>query len=130
MRTKKHIILTLLSLILVSQNCRSQELIANVYGRNYQLLNGKWNAIIDPYDQGIRMGMFKNKKPVGKTDFYEYSFEEGLILNVPSDWNSQIPELKFYEGTVWLLAIWTSRKRKTKDCYYTSMQSVIVVKCT
>lgn len=61
MRTKKHIILTLLSLILVSQNCRSQELIANVYGRNYQLLNGKWNAIIDPYDQGIRMGMFKNK---------------------------------------------------------------------
>lgn len=101
MRTKKHIILTLLSLILVSQNCRSQELIANVYGRNYQLLNGKWNAIIDPYDQGIRMGMFKNKKPVGKTDFYEYSFEEGLILNVPSDWNSQIPELKFYEGTVW-----------------------------
>lgn len=101
MRTKKHIILTLLSLILVSQNCRSQELIANVYGRNYQLLNGKWSAIIDPYDQGIRMGMFKNKKPVGKTDFYEYSFEEGLILNVPSDWNSQIPELKFYEGTVW-----------------------------
>ena len=47
------------------------------------------------------MGMFKNKKPMGKTDFYEYSFEEGLILNVPSDWNSQIPELKFYEGTVW-----------------------------
>ena len=22
-------------------------------------------------------------------------------MNVPSDWNSQIPELKFYEGTVW-----------------------------
>lgn len=95
MRTKKHIILTLLSLILVNQNSWSQELITNVYGRNYQLLNGKWNAIIDPYDQGIRMGMFKNKKPMGKTDFYEYSFEEGLILNVPSDWNSQIPELKF-----------------------------------
>lgn len=76
------------------------------------------------------MGMFKNKKPMGKTDFYEYSFEEGLILNVPSDWNSQIPELKFYEGTVWYARHLTSRKRKTKDCYYTSMQSVIVVKCT
>ena len=125
MRTKKHIILTLLSLILVSQNCRSQELIANVYGRNYQLLNGKWNAIIDPYDQGIRMGMFKNKKPVGKTDFYEYSFEEGLILNV-----LRFPNLKFMKEQFGMLAIWTSRKRKTKDCYYTSMQSVIVVKCT
>lgn len=76
MRTKKHIILTLLSLILVNQNSWSQELITNVYGRNYQLLNGKWNAIIDPYDQGIRMGMFKNKKPMGKTDFYEYSLRK------------------------------------------------------
>ena len=129
MRTKKHIILTLLSLILVSQNCRSQELIANVYGRNYQLLNGKWNAIIDPYDQGIRMGMFKNKKPVGKTDFYEYSFEEGLILNVPSG-TLRFPNLNFMKEQFGMLAIWTSRKRKTKDCYYTSMQSVIVVKCT
>ena len=30
----------------------AQELLVNVYGRQYTLLNGKWNAIIDPYQQG------------------------------------------------------------------------------
>ena len=27
----------------------AQELLVNVYGRQYTLLNGKWNVIIDPY---------------------------------------------------------------------------------
>lgn len=31
------------------QGLGAQELLANVYGRQYTLLNGKWNAIIDPY---------------------------------------------------------------------------------
>ncbi|WP_114791270.1 glycoside hydrolase family 2 TIM barrel-domain containing protein [Niabella yanshanensis] len=79
----------------------AQQLIANVYGRNTQSLNGKWNAIIDLYDQGGKNKIYLNKKPEGKTDFYEYAFENGLRLNVPSDWNSQTPELKYYEGTVW-----------------------------
>lgn len=79
----------------------AQQLIANVYGRNTQSLNGKWDAIIDLYDQGRKNKIYLNKKPEGKTDFYEYAFENGLRLNVPSDWNSQLPELKYYEGTVW-----------------------------
>ncbi|WP_131537000.1 glycoside hydrolase family 2 protein [Pedobacter nototheniae] len=91
-------------LILLTQ-CHSklfaQDIMANVYGRNIQSLNGKWNAIIDQYDQGRKNKIFLNKKPEGKTDFYEYSFDNGLRLNVPSDWNSQLPELKYYEGTVW-----------------------------
>lgn len=74
---------------------------SNVYGRDYQLLNGKWNAIVDLYDQGPRMEVYKNRKPVRNEEFYEYSFEGGLRLNVPGDWNSQTPELKYYEGTVW-----------------------------
>jgi beta-glucuronidase len=73
----------------------------NIYGRDVQSLNGKWDAIIDLYDQGRKNNIFLNKKPEGKTDFYEYSFDHGLRLNVPSDWNSQLPELKYYEGTVW-----------------------------
>ena len=28
------------------------DLMVNVYGRDFQLLNGKWDAIIDLYDQG------------------------------------------------------------------------------
>lgn len=77
------------------------EFMTNVYGRKYRLLNGKWNAIVDLYDQGTRMKVYENRTPQGNEDFYEYAFEGGLRLNVPGDWNSQMPELKYYEGTVW-----------------------------
>ena len=53
------------------------------------------------YDQGERMQVYKNRKPQDNKQFYEYSFDGGLVLNVPADFNSQMPELKFYEGTVW-----------------------------
>lgn len=95
------------SIMMIILSCLSfsdglaQELIANVYGRDVQSLNGKWDAIVDQYDQGRNNKIYLNKKPQGKTDFYEYSFDHGLRLNVPSDWNSQSSELKYYEGTVW-----------------------------
>lgn len=84
-----------------SQIIHAQNLMTNVYGRHYQSLNGKWSAIVDQYNQGYKNGLFQNKKPQGKTDFFEYSFDDALQLNVPSDWNSQLPELKYYEGTIW-----------------------------
>lgn len=77
------------------------ELIGNVYGRDYRLLNGRWDAIVDLYDQGERMKIYENRKPEGNTDFYEYSFDGATRLDVPGDWNSQRPELEYYEGTVW-----------------------------
>ena len=73
----------------------------NVYGRDYRFLNGRWDAIVDLYDQGERMKVFENRRPEGASDFYEYSFDGGLRLEVPGDWNSQSPELKYYEGTIW-----------------------------
>lgn len=79
----------------------SASLITNAYGRDYRLLNGRWDAIVDLYDQGDRMKVYENCSPEGNTDFYEYSFKGGLRLEVPGDWNSQNPELKYYEGTVW-----------------------------
>ena len=85
------------------------DLIQNVYGRDIQSLNGKWAAIPDLYDQGGRMKIYENNKPTGKTDFYEYSFEGGMRLNVPSDWNSQSKELKYYEGTVWYQRTFTAK---------------------
>lgn len=85
------------------------DLIQNVYGRDIQSLNGKWAAIPDLYDQGERMKIYENNKPAGKTDFYEYSFEGGMRLNVPGDWNSQSKELKYYEGTVWYQRTFTAK---------------------
>lgn len=79
----------------------AESYIANVYGRQCQMLNGKWNAIVDPYGRGADMRVYLDSKPLGKTDFYEYSFDGGLRLDVPGDWNSQRPELTYYEGTVW-----------------------------
>lgn len=73
----------------------------NAYGRHCQSLNGKWAAIVDPYDQGIPKEIFLNRKPQNDTEFFEYAFEGGLRLEVPGDWNSQSPELDYYEGTVW-----------------------------
>ena len=95
---KKHLILCLL-FVLFTGELAAQELITNVYGRSVRSLNGKWNAIVDLYDQGHRMEIYKNMSPQGNTDFYEYSFENGLRLNVPGDWNSQMPELKFLPHT-------------------------------
>ena len=101
MKLTKTILSALMLLSIFYQGLSAQNLIANVYGREIQSLNGKWDAIIDLYDQGRRNKIYENKKPQGKTDFYEYSFDHGLRLNVPSDWNCQMPELKYYEGTVW-----------------------------
>ena len=91
----------MLLFILFAENMVAQNLITNVYGRDIRSLNGKWNVIIDLYDQGRGMKVYRNQSPKGATDFYEYSFKGGLRLNVPGDWNSQMPELKYYEGTVW-----------------------------
>lgn len=75
--------------------------ISNIYGRDIQVLNGRWSAIIDQYDRGMKKKIYEDRHPKGKNDFYEYDFEGGLRLNVPGDWNSQRTELKYYEGTVW-----------------------------
>lgn len=95
----------------------AQQAITNVYGRNVQSLNGKWDAIMDLYDQGRRNKIYLNKKPESKTDFYEYSFENGYRLNVPSDWNSQMPELKYYEGTIWYARRFDVKKESDKRLF-------------
>ena len=88
----------------------SPELMQNVYGRDYELLNGKWDAIIDLYDQGRGKQLWLNRKPRTETEFFEYSFDGGLRLNVPGDFNSQIPQLQYYEGTVWYARHFTAPK--------------------
>lgn len=79
----------------------NEPFMCNVCGRNTVSLNGEWSAIIDQFDRGEKFHMEKNRKPVGNTDFYEYSFDGAMRLKVPGDWNYQKPELKYYEGTVW-----------------------------
>ena len=92
-------------------NLMAQSFMMNPYGcKNAELLNGKWNAIIDLFGRGEAMKFYQNRKPKTKTEFVEYSFEDGLRLNVPGDFNSQVPELKYYEGNVWYQRHFTARK--------------------
>ena len=102
-------------LLIVSIGVNAQSFMMNPYGRqNTTLLNGKWNAIIDLYSNGEKKKFYQNRKPQDKTEFIEYSFENGLRLNVPGDFNSQIPELKYYEGNVWYQRYFTVKKNNDK----------------
>lgn len=84
-------------------------LIQNIDSRKTTPLNGDWSIIIDPYENGYynyryepnQNGYFINQKPKDKSDLVEYDFDLSPTLKVPGDWNSQKPELLFYEGTIW-----------------------------
>lgn len=78
-----------------------QSAMTNVSGRHCVSLNGKWQIIIDPVGAGDWKKIWQEEKPEKKTDFVEYSFEGGPVINVPGDFNTQMPELKYFEGTLW-----------------------------
>src|SRR5215471_12882942 len=50
----------------------SPTIMANIPGRKLVSLNGKWKILIDPNDAGVRVGVPKDTRPKGKTDFLEY----------------------------------------------------------
>jgi len=110
---KKTLFTILLSFFVIVVS--AQSFMMNPYGRNNtQLLNGKWNAIIDPFNKGEKAKYYLNQKPQSNTEFLEYSFEHGLRLDVPGDFNSQQPELKYYEGYVWYQRFFDAKKENGK----------------
>ena len=72
-------------------------------------LDGAWRAIVDQYDSGYigltggrdPRGFYRDFKPRHEGDRVEYDFDTSMELQVPGDWNTQVPELFWYEGTVW-----------------------------
>ena len=73
----------------------------NIDSRKTISLDGEWKVILDPAGAGDWKKIWEEKKPLKKTDFVEYSFEGGPTLRVPGDFNTQMPELTYEEGTVW-----------------------------
>jgi beta-glucuronidase len=86
-------------------------LISNVAGRTTISLNGVWQAIVDPFDNGASSGFYRDETPKTKSDRVEYSFAASPPLNVPGDWNTQRDQLLFYEGTVWYRRVFPYHKR-------------------
>lgn len=84
-------------------------LLTNIYGRETISLNGKWNYIIDPLENGYydyrlqpsKRGFFLNRKMQNPSDLVEYNFDTSPIMDIPSDWNSHNEMLFLYEGTIW-----------------------------
>ena len=64
-------------------------LINNTANRATISLDGAWQAIVDPFETGLRARFFLNAKAKDKQELLEYDFDTSGVLNVPGDWNSQ-----------------------------------------
>jgi beta-glucuronidase len=80
-------------------------------------LDGEWKTIIDPYETGFydyrrepkdqssspsrADSFFLDVKPADPSERIEYDFDKSPSLRVPGDWNTQRPELMYYEGSLW-----------------------------
>lgn len=107
-----YLLLAIVAIPVFGQN----DLIQNVYHRTTILLDGDWKYIIDPYENGYynyryepfdqqespwSSAFFLNSKPQSPSELLEYDFDKMDSIKVPGDWNSQKPELLYYEGTLW-----------------------------
>lgn len=89
-----------------------------------QSLDGEWRIIIDPYESGFydyrwtqrdkssnpsrAEAFYLDVKPANSSERVEYDFDTSPTLEVPGDWNTQRPELLYYEGTVWYRRTFTA----------------------
>ena len=108
--------LLLVAAVMVCSSASADPALHNIYGRQHQLLDGRWNYIVDPYETGYYNyrrtpydqlesgigGFFDDRKPKDKSDIVEYDFDRSPTMAIPGDWNSQDPKLQNYEGTVWM----------------------------
>ncbi len=90
--------------------------IQNIQARKILSLNGQWNYVVDPYENGYydyrhepfdqsksgTGGFYDDKQQTDKSELIEYDFDHYPTMNVPGDWNSQSERLELYEGTVWI----------------------------
>jgi len=107
---KKEILVALI--ILFCNYLQAQTAMINDQSRHLTSLNGKWQVMVDPGDIGGWKKFWVEPKPQKKTDFFEYSFDGAPELNVPGDFNSQMCELSFYEGSVWYRKLFNVSKKK------------------
>ncbi len=108
----KTLLIILLTGFVSTINAQSEkfaDLLQNIESREKMTLNGQWEIIVDPLENGFyshryterKDGYFKNAKMEDPSDLIEYDFDSDWQLMVPGDWNTQQEKLYYYEGTVW-----------------------------
>ena len=103
------LICCMMKLAIFAQQNEYADIIQNVDSRETRVLDGLWQIIVDPLENGYynhrylpkEDGYFKNAKMKLPSDLVEYSFDTDEELMVPGDWNTQDDKLYYYEGTIW-----------------------------
>ncbi len=92
------------------QNLNHQTLIFTE-NRPAQSLNGTWNFTIDPYDTGLRAdwNRLTHRDANGRPLPWDYDYDGGEPVPVPSCWNVLQPEYRYYEGSAWYAREFTYR---------------------
>jgi len=106
---KKIFILSIILFSIIPLCAQEIPLVANIFARENISLNGKWNYVIDPLENGyygyrlevLKNGFFKNRKAQNPQELVEYNLDTSPLMDIPSDWNTRNDQLFFYEGTVW-----------------------------
>ena len=75
-------------------------LLVNITGRKVESLNGKWNFGVDLYDTCRRSHWWREEhfSADGRELPVDYDWESWEYITVPSCWNLQKDELRYYEG--------------------------------
>lgn len=110
----------------MSENLGLSPQLINVQNRELISLNGAWQTIVDPFENGFYnyrleeadKGYFKDVDYSGDRSFLqEYDFNSANELYVPGDWNTQRPQLYYYEGTVWYRKHFDYTKKSNKRVF-------------
>jgi beta-glucuronidase len=104
-----HLLLATLFLTAPVMGQTNTTLLVDVDHRPAISLDGDWHAIVDQYSTGLytlhqelrKDGFFMNAPFDPNGHPQDYNFANASRLKVPGDWNTQRPELLYYEGPIW-----------------------------
>lgn len=85
--------------------------------RAKESLNGRWYFTVDSYDTGLRTGWnrLNTQDAEGRQLPWNYDYDSGEEIVVPSCWNMVKPEYFYYEGSVWYAREFTYRTVETGE---------------
>jgi beta-glucuronidase len=104
-------------------------LIAALHRREKVSLDGQWNYLIDPHDSARRKPTYRRRFWLEEPQtlggpLVEYDWDTSPELRVPGDWNTQVAELAWYDGTVYLRRLFDAPRRGTGDRLFIVFEAV------
>ncbi len=90
----------------------------NIMGRERMSLNGSWAYIPDINDLGLSQRWYQEVDHSTVKKFVEVNFDGESFLTVPGDWNSQRPELLYFESVMWYQRKFEFKQSSTEDRHF------------